>query len=200
MNEQSTLTRRGRPQTRNKEYLLEVAMSAYWQADAAEVSLNAICMMAGVSKPSLYRDFGGEDGLTAAVLARYAQIILAPIESMLVSQIHFHAKLEHLIAFACQDSRLEVGCLFVKMRAKRSRLGEKTQAQIAVIESQALKNYTQFFQGSAASGEWGGRVSANLAAIYLHEQLGLAISQRPAAPDGASIRELLTLALSVLYT
>jgi AcrR family transcriptional regulator len=33
--------------------------------------------MAGISKPSLYREFGSEDGLTRAVLDRYAERVLS---------------------------------------------------------------------------------------------------------------------------
>ena len=42
----------------NAERVLDVAMNAYWHSDPADVSVNAICQMAGISKPSLYREFG----------------------------------------------------------------------------------------------------------------------------------------------
>lgn len=53
---------RGRPRMMNNDDVLDVAMTAYWQSDPADVSLNAITQMAGISKPSLYREFGSEDG------------------------------------------------------------------------------------------------------------------------------------------
>jgi AcrR family transcriptional regulator len=68
---------RGRPRTMNAEKVLDVAMTAYWQSDPADVSVNAICQMAGISKPSLYREFGSEDGLSRAVLDRYAEQVLS---------------------------------------------------------------------------------------------------------------------------
>jgi AcrR family transcriptional regulator len=49
---------RGRPRTMNEEAVLDVAVSAYQKTDPADVSVNAICQMAGISKPSLYRAFG----------------------------------------------------------------------------------------------------------------------------------------------
>jgi len=85
MKKLSSDQRRGRPTTRNRSHVLESAMHAYWQADGADISVNAICLLAGVSKPSLYRDFGSEDGLTAAVLKRYAETVLRSLEERVSS-------------------------------------------------------------------------------------------------------------------
>lgn len=65
-------------------------MNAYWQDDRVAVSVNAVCALAGVSKPWLYRDFRSEDGLTAAVLdaavlERYGQTVLVSVEALLSS-------------------------------------------------------------------------------------------------------------------
>ncbi len=70
--------RPGRPITRNREHVLETAMNAYWHDDRSAVSVNTICVLTGVSKPSLYREFGSEDGLRAAVLERYGQTVRRP--------------------------------------------------------------------------------------------------------------------------
>ncbi|MDE2078300.1 MAG: TetR/AcrR family transcriptional regulator [Burkholderiales bacterium] len=190
--------RRGRPITRNREQVLEAAMNAYWRDDRAAVSVNAICVLADVSKPSLYRDFGSEDGLTEAVLERYAQTVLRPLETLLSSPASFATKLEAMIDFASQDPRMEVGCLFVKMRTTRSRFGVQTQAKLASIEAHFLECYIRLFREGAASGEWSGGIAAELAAGYLYEQLGLAVSQRAAGKSSESVRQLLGLALSVL--
>lgn len=191
-------SRRGRPLTRNREHVLATAMDAYWQDDRAAVSVNAICALAGVSKPSLYREFGSEDGLTAAVLEHYAQTVLGSVEELLSSPGSYDAKLDALIGFASKDPRMEAGCLFVKMRATRSRFGPQTQARIAAIEARALERYARFFQQAAASGERRNGVPADLAAAYLHEQFGLAFSQRAAGRRAESVRALLLLAMSVL--
>ena len=51
---------RGRPRTTDAAHVLDVAMTAYWHDDPADVSINAICRLAGVSKPSLYREVGSQ--------------------------------------------------------------------------------------------------------------------------------------------
>jgi AcrR family transcriptional regulator len=69
-----------------KPQVLETALNAYWRNDRAAVSVNAVCVLACISKPSLYREFGSEDGLTAAVLERYRQTVLVRLEALLLGR------------------------------------------------------------------------------------------------------------------
>jgi AcrR family transcriptional regulator len=84
------------------------------------------------------------------------------------------------------------------MRSARSRFGAQTQAKIADIEEYTLRLFARFFKEGKARGEWPGGIAAELAARYLHEQLGLALTQRAAGKSRESVRQVLTLALSVL--
>ena len=43
-------------------------MDSYWRDGVENVSLNELCRRAEVSKPGVYREFGGEEGLLDAVL------------------------------------------------------------------------------------------------------------------------------------
>lgn len=190
--------RPGRPITRNRGHVLETALNAYWQDDRAAVSVNAVCALAGVSKPSLYRDFGSEDGLTAAVLEHYGQTVLVGVAALLSGQPSYGDKLDALISFASDDPQMESGCLFVKMRATRSRFGPQTQALLGVMEAHFQAHYMRFFAEAAGRGEWRGDVATDLAASYLQEQVGLAVSQRAAGKPPEAVRACLALAVSVL--
>lgn len=198
MNKTDAGVRPGRPITRNREHVLETAMLAYWQDDRAAVSVNAVCALAGVSKPSLYRDFGSEDGLTAAVLDRYGQRVLVAVDELLSGPMSYREKLDALISFASEAPQMAAGCLFVKMRATRSRFGPQTQTLLAATEAHVQTQFTQFFTVAAGRGERPGDVASDLAASYLQEQLGLAFSQRAAGKPPESVRAFLTLAISVL--
>lgn len=177
--------------------VLDVAMAAYWQGDPADVSVNAICQMAGVAKPSLYREFGSEDGLTSAALDRYADHVLSDIFGILHRGGDLRETLRALIEFASADSRMAAGCLFYKMRAGRHRLGPETRARIEELDKAALAAYAAFLQSRRDAGEWTGTVPVDTAAKYLGEQLGLALAQRAAGEDPARIRDMLEMALSV---
>jgi TetR/AcrR family transcriptional regulator, copper-responsive repressor len=198
MNRLDAGARPGRPITRNRAHVLETAMNAYWQDDRAAVSVNAVCALAGVSKPSLYRDFGSEDGLTAAVLEHYGQSVLVGVEALLSGPQSYGAKLDALVSFASDDPQMEAGCLFVKMRATRSRFGPQTQALLAAMEAHFQAQYERFFVEAAGRGEWRGGIATDLAASYLQEQIGLAVSQRAAGKPSEAVRAFLALAVSVL--
>jgi len=179
------------------EDLLQVAVTAYWH-EGPEVSVNAICQRAGVSKPSLYREFGGEDGLTLAALDHYAGIVQSQLQEILSSDLSFAAKLEGLVAFASEDPRNEHGCLFVKMRAAQRDLGPKTQAKVAAVEAATLDCYANFFREGREKGEWPSKIAPDFAAKYLHSQIGLAVSQRALGAKPAIVKPLLEFALSAL--
>jgi AcrR family transcriptional regulator len=188
---------RGRPRTMNAGQVLDVAMTAYWQSDPADVSVNAICQLARISKPSLYREFGSEDGLTRAVLDSYAERVLSAVFAILHSGKGLQATLAALIDFASADPRMETGCLFYKMRAGKHRLGPETRARVEEIDATAQAAYAAFLQAARDAGEWPDGLSVEAGAKYLSEQIALAITQRASGEDPERIREMLTLALSV---
>lgn len=197
MNETDPKPARGRPRTMNAEKVLDVAMTAYWHSDPADVSVNAICHMAGISKPSLYREFGSEDGLSRAVLDRYADQVLSEMFVILHGGTGLRQTLDALVDFASDDPRMETGCLFYKMRAGKHRLGPETRARVEEIDAAGQAAYAAFLQSARDTGDWQGGLPVEAGAKYLGEQIALAITQRASGEDKARIREMLTLALSV---
>lgn len=181
----------------NNDDVLNLAMDAYWQGDPADVSVNAITQMAGISKPSLYREFCSEDGLKLAVLDRYAEVVLSDLFAILHSGKGLHETLNALIDFASDDPRMETGCLFYKMRAGKHRLGPLTRARVEEIDATGRAAYAAFLQSAREGGESIGGLPVAAGAMYLGEQIALAITQRASGVDKARIREMLTLALSV---
>lgn len=188
---------RGRPRTMDADKVLDVATNAYWHGDPADVSVNAVCQMAGVSKPSLYREFGSEDGLTLAALDRYAERVLSDVFAILQSGRGLQGTLEALVEFACADPRMETGCMFYKMRAGKHRLGMQTRERVDEIDAAAQAAYAEFLHACRDAGEWSGGLPVGAGAKYLGEQIALAITQRASGEDVARIREMLVLALSV---
>jgi AcrR family transcriptional regulator len=189
---------RGRPRTMDADRVRDVAMQAYWRTDPADVSVNAICQMAGVSKPSLYRVFGSEDGLMRATLDSYAERVLSDVFMILQAGTGLRATLDALIDFASADPRMETGCLFYKMRAGKHRLGPDTRARVEDIDAAAQAAYAGFLQARRDAGEGSTALPVEAAARYLGEQMALAITQRASGEDPARIREMLDMALSVL--
>jgi AcrR family transcriptional regulator len=181
----------------NTDKVLDVAMTAYWQSDPADVSINAVCQMAGISKPSLYRVFGSEDGFNRSVLDRYAEQVLSEMFAILQAGKGLRETLDALIDFASASPRMETGCLFYKMRAGKHRLGPETRARVEEIDATGRAAYVAFLRDATDQCDRPNVLSLEARAEYLGEQIGLAITQRASGENPARIREMLTLALSV---
>jgi len=80
---------RGRPQTLIREDVLRIALMRYWADGPKNISINDICEESGASKPSVYREFGSDDGFKVAVLETYADKVLKPLFDILASDQHF---------------------------------------------------------------------------------------------------------------
>ena len=190
--------KRGRPQKLDAKKTLDVAMWAYWEDDPADVSINAICTMAEVSKPALYRVFGGEDGLMRAVLDRYAEQVLIDIFDILSRGGSLEVTLDALVDFASEDPKMATGCMFYKMRAGKHRLGPMTRERVEEIDAGAVEAFATFLDARCKSGDWPGDVAPRTAARYMVEQIGLALTQRAAGEAANQVRDTLRLAFSVL--
>ena len=188
---------RGRPKTLKKAAVTEVAMHAYWEHGPADVSLNAICQQAGVSKPSVYREFGNDDGLTHAALSSYADQVLSRTLAIIQSEDSFACKINQLVYLSSKDVLHEKGCLFVKMRAAKAQMGPETQELIGAIEHMAFEAFSKVLTEARTAGKWSGDISVELGARYLQAQIGLALDQRARGEDP---KEILGLALSVFGT
>lgn len=187
----------GRPRTTDPDHVLEVAMHACWAEDPADVSVNAICRMAGVSKPSLYRHFTSEDGLMRATLDRYAEQVLTDLFILLQAGRGLRETLDALVAFACDDPRMEKGCLYYKMRSGKHRLGPETRARVDELDALSHGAYAAFLRSCRLPGVTRSEQAIDARARYLSEQIGLGITLRSSGEDPERVREMLTLALSV---
>lgn len=194
MSETPSKPGRGRPPKMNKADVLDVAMNAYWEDGPTAVSLNSVCQRAGVSKPSVYKAFGNEDGLTCAALEHYGQFVMVKMLEILHGEDSFANKIRRVAYLAAEDVQHEKGCLFVKMRSEKDQMGQKTQTLIAHLESMSRDAFATVLAEGKANGEWAGNIPVELAAHYLHAQIGLALDQRARGEDPTKV---LAMALSV---
>ena len=69
----------GRPQALDRDAVLKIALMSYWADGPTRVSIGHTCQEANVSKPSVYREFGCDDGLKDTVLDLYREMVLVPV-------------------------------------------------------------------------------------------------------------------------
>ena len=158
------------------------------------MSLNAICQKAGVSKPSVYREFGNDDGLMHAALSQYTEKVLGKTFTIVQGDADFASKINQLVQLVAEDGLHDDGCLFVKMRAVKAQLGPKTQQLIETMDLMGMEAFSTVLTEARAAGTWSGDIPVDLGARYLQAQIGLALDQRARGEDP---KETLALALSV---
>ncbi len=145
---------RGRPKTFDRDRVVYVAIDSYWSEGTDGVSLNDLCRRAGVSKPGLYREFGGEDGLTDAVLKRYAETFFRPMLQHTTADRPFAEVLSEMVEMMTNPPEGQPdGCLFTKMRVLSANLGPTTQARVDELRAEARGAYARWVERAIARGE-----------------------------------------------
>ena len=176
-------------------------MITYWSEGPANVSINQICNKAKISKPGLYRELGGEDGLMESVLIAYQKKITIPILEIFKLDKNFDDTLNSIISFITDtdnNRNKPKGCLLAKLRQSQNKFGPKTQRQINLIKKQVLVSYETWIEQSKLKNEFPSSISSQLAANYLDAQLNNALSQIANGEDRSKVKEILTLSLSVI--
>ncbi|MEL6887079.1 MAG: TetR/AcrR family transcriptional regulator [Pseudomonadota bacterium] len=192
---------RGRPRTFDRSHVLDVAMQAYWQDGVADVSVNAICQRAKVSKPSLYKEFGNEDGLKQAVLRDYHAMALAPLFELLDRDQPFDAALEALLTYILRDHAalgMPNGCLFVDMCQCRDQLGALTGGQVDAFRQLSLERYEAWIDRAKAAGQYTSPIPSKTAALYIDAQIAAIMNMQRQGVPADQIDRVFRLALSVL--
>jgi AcrR family transcriptional regulator len=196
----TTTRRRGRPKTFDRARTLEVAIDSYWRDGVDAVSVNEICRRAKISKPGLYREFGGEDQLMDAALTHYSETVLAPVLATLSDDRPFQETLDSLIEFATREETPDVpsGCLFAKLRNYRWRLGPVTGEHVDKLRTDAVAAYAAWLQRCADQGEIELPAPLEITATYVDAQLTMMLTQISAGEDPATVRAHAHLAFALL--
>ena len=200
-NSNNSKASRGRPQTFNRDHVLDVAMHAYWHDGVDNVSVNEICKKANVAKPGLYREFINEDGLMKAALHRYQRKVLAPLFDALKEDTPFRETLGNIassITMEHNDEQVPKGCLLAKMRQSRSYMGAGTQEAISHIHEGGLDALYHWVLRSKIKGEFTADIPPKLVATYIDTQMHCAMLQLAQGGQKITVRAVLTLSFSVL--
>ena len=199
MAEAGDIRGRGRPKTFDRDRMIDVAMDCYWNEGTDGVSLNDLCRRAAVSKPGVYREFGGEDGLMDAVLERYADTVLAPTWELTTQHRPFGEVLDELVGFMTDPDRgMPTGCLLTKMRVLSSRLGPATQSRVDALREEARATYTRWVERAKVRGEITSRAPTTVMAAFIDTQFTTLLTQMALGEDPELLRAQAALAFAGL--
>jgi AcrR family transcriptional regulator len=190
--------RPGRPKTVDREGTIQRAVETYWREGIDTLSLNELCRRTQISKPALYREFGGADGLMDAALERYETQVVTPLLQALQLPLPFEALLERILIGMTTDRGTPEGCMFTEMRLLRKRLGELTRARLERIETRRLAAFEAWARRAGASGEITADISPEVAADFVDLQLASVLVQMGVGADPERIRTQARLAFQAL--
>jgi len=188
----------GRPKSVDRQGAIELAMKNYWREGVHSLSLNELCRRARLSKPALYREFGGEDGLMDAALAYYDLRIVQPVLDAVAMERPFGELVELLIAGMTTAEGASDGCLFTEMRLARGSFGEKTEQRVRAMEMRRRQVFEAWFSSALGRGEVARSVSPKLAGRYIDAQISNVLMQMGAGETPELVAEQARLAFLVL--
>ena len=155
-----------------------------------------ICKTAGISKPSLYREFQNEDHLMCAALDRYLEQIIPELFQILTQNIALSEIIQQLIAYMCDEPKFEQGCLFQKLYYVQIDLEPQTLARVQKVRLNAIESYDTCLRSHLSQDSYSNQLNIRYKALYLFEQVLWAVNLRSLGMSNHQVRQLLTLALS----
>lgn len=195
---ETTKRARGRPKTVAREGAIAAAMLSYWRQGLHALSVNALCKEAGLSKPALYREFGGEDGLMTAALALYRAQVVVPLLEAVASDRPFADVLDRIVVGMTEERGHPVGCLFTKMRLSPGRLGPEAATSVRALEAERVAAFEAWYARALERGEANAAHTPEFAARYLDNQFSSLLVQMGVDANPEDVRAEARLALSVL--
>lgn len=193
-------SKRGRPRTFNREATLSKAMQLYWEDGLDGLSINEVCRRIQISKPTLYREFDGEDGLLESVVELYTKQVISAVGVHLQGSAAVCHKLNALVDAMTTKTDSPMGCLLVDMRCTQWRLGPRAMASLHAVREMMNQRYVRMVVEGQGRGEIRSDLDADVVARFIDTQLTMILLHMKVGKPPEEIRVEGKLALSVLYT
>jgi len=177
-------------------------MTTGWAKGPTNVSIGEICKQTGASKPSVYREFGSDDGLKSSVFESYRSHIIRPLIDIIVKDRSAEETIDAMIGFMTQDRAalgIPDGCLFVMMRAQIEHFGPLTCDKLHQSRHELLAAYSAWIERAKLHGEIID-IPTDIAALLLDMQHGGAMRMQREGVPREKIKIVLKVALRALMS
>ncbi len=189
----------GRPRTFDRERVIATAMDGYWSDGPGAISLNELCRRASVSKPGLYREFGGEDGLMVAALEHYVATVLEPLAGQIDANAPLGDVLAALVDLLTDTTRTgPAGCLLARMQHAPDQLGPLATNRVNALREAARQRYGELIDMAKQRGDVSADVPTTVAAAMIDIQCNALLMRIAAGDDRDMLRSQALLAFSSL--
>lgn len=175
------VNKKGRPKTFNKSQASKIAMETYWKEGIENVSLNEMCRKIGESKPSVYREYGGEEGLQLAALELYYKERVEPIGKILLGGenivLGIKSAFDFLINEHFKEKKIAAACMY-------NREGMHPSENLAVIckkfiekkEKENMSFLKENLKKAIDKGDIKKSININAYSLYIYNQIRLIAS------------------------
>ena len=149
----------GRPVSFDRTSTIEAATNLYWQSGVAATSFNKVSRALGISKPTLYRYFGDEDGLVSAAIEHYvsqrtlyADLLGATGDIRTDLNAWFDKQIDDLYKKHA-DASMPTGCLLMECVQLGNAIGEKSRATVHQAVQGILDMFEERLKAAEAAGQ-----------------------------------------------
>ena len=191
----------GRPVSFDRVSTIEAATDLYWQSGVAATSFNEVSRALGVSKPTLYRYFGDEDGLVSAAIEHYvSQRTLHPELLSATGDIRtdlnawFDKQIDDLYQ-RHEDAAMPTGCLLMECVQLGKALGEKSTATVHQAVHEILGMFEARLTAAQAAGQLRPGIDLNAAVRLVAGQTIIAKNVVLIGEPKESLKRMVALAI-----
>lgn len=139
---------RGRPKTFEVEFVLDKIVHLFWQHGYDHVSTEDICQLTGLSKPSLYLEFGNKEELFISCVKYYNENYASKIVMLMDDYLDPVEGVEKMLYKAKNqftDPDFPSGCLALTGLAEIAGKSQKIDSLIRQVQSSFIKVIQDYF-------------------------------------------------------
>jgi AcrR family transcriptional regulator len=172
MKERSLETRsRGRPRSFQQEELIEKVMRIFWERGYEGVSMDLLCKLTKLSKPSFYNIFASKEELFLTCLQSYHQTYALPlVEKLLLNSdpINGYRAMLESASHRFQDPDLPAGCLILTGALEARGKTKAIDRALDDLQSEMLASLEKYLHRQARLSEKEARTASQFILSQLY--------------------------------
>lgn len=174
---------RGRPRAFNKTQAIDSAMRLFWAEGYDAASIDRLCRATGMSRASLYQDFGGKQGLFLATIGHYVDTRLGPLAAALGPNDTLEADLAaffgEVVALATRDAATPgclISCVLAEVAGANETFRQELDHRFRALEDRIAQRLAQGGVSDRGADEraLAGMLAAVARGIMLRARSGMA--------------------------
>ena len=187
---------RGRPRKATREDLSFRAMEIYRHQGFSRVSFNEICRQLDIAKPSIYRNFGSEEGLITSALELHGLDILEKLNNIIQTDENFLDQLEKLQDFFINiPLAYNQGCLILQARRIQGDLSNEAVELLISIEQKFVKTLELWIKSAIRLKEVSKNLKPRIGAHLILSLIGFCQTAISGGKSTNDVREVMSLSL-----